>query len=443
VPSPHPSESAGIHGRTLIARRFAARAPGYLSSRMFHDVNPAILPRIARQTDSKILVVVLDGLGGVISPEATTALERSSHPNLDAWATESALGRYVPIAPGITPGSGPGHFSIFGYDPLGLEVGRGVLETLGLGIDVAPGDVTARANFATAGPGGLLVDRRAGRIPTDEATPLAKALNAAIPSIEDVRVEIHPGLQHRFALVLRGPGLADAVADTDPQKEGVAAFEPRALTAEATKTARVADQFAQRANAFLRGQAKANTVLLRGFSGRPAMPTLSERAKLRPVAVAAYPAYLGVARLLGMDVAAGVSPKSTIADEVEALEREFAKSYDFYFLHIKGTDSAGEDGDEARKAKVVEEFDREVPRLRALRPDVTLITGDHSTPGPLAAHSWHSVPFLLSGRWVEPDAQTRFDERACAAGRFGGFFPALSLMPVVLACAGKLAKFGA
>jgi 2,3-bisphosphoglycerate-independent phosphoglycerate mutase len=416
---------------------------------MFHDVNPTILPRIAKQTDSKILVVVLDGLGGVISPDAPTALERARRPNLDAWAAEGALGRYVPIAPGITPGSGPGHFSIFGYDPLGLEVGRGVLETLGLGIDVAPGDVTARANFATAGPAGLLTDRRAGRIPTEEATPIARALNAAVPSIEDVRVEIHPGLQHRFALVLRGSGLSDAVSDTDPQSEGVVPLAPTALTPSAAKTARVTAQFLARAHSFLRSQSKANSVLLRGFSGRPSssqMPTLAERAKLRPVAVAAYPAYLGVARLLGMDVAPGVSPKSTIADEVTALERAWtqtAKPYDFYFLHVKGTDSAGEDGDEARKAQVIEAFDREVPRLRALRPDVVLVTGDHSTPGPLAAHSWHSVPFLLHGRWVEPDAQTEFHERACASGRFGGFFPALSLMPVVLACAGKLAKFGA
>jgi 2,3-bisphosphoglycerate-independent phosphoglycerate mutase len=266
-----------------------------------------------------------------------------------------------------------------------------------------------------------------------------------VPSIEDVRVEVHPGLQHRFALLLSGPGLSDAVSDTDPQKEGVAALEPTALTPAAAKTARVTAQFLVRATRFLAAQAKANTVLLRGFSGRPAMPTLAERARLRPLAVAAYPAYLGVARLLGMDVAPGVSPKSTIADEVTALEQAWkgAPAHDFFFLHVKGTDSAGEDGDEDRKARVIEEFDREVPRLRALAPDVTLITGDHSTPGPLAAHSWHSVPFLMAGPWVEPDGSKRFDERACGAGRFGGHFPALSLMPLLLANAGKLAKFGA
>jgi 2,3-bisphosphoglycerate-independent phosphoglycerate mutase len=415
---------------------------------MFHDVNPALLPRLARATETRVLFVVLDGLGGCLSPDAPTALEQSEHPHLDTLAAEGALGRWVPIAPGITPGSGPGHFALFGYDPLALEVGRGVLETLGLGVDVAPGDVTARANFATMAPDGRLLDRRAGRIPTDDATPLTKALAAAVPSVEDVRVELHPGLQHRFALVLRGPGLSDAVADTDPQREGVPAADPAPLEASSTapaavKTARVAAAFLQRAHAFLRGQSKANTVLLRGFSGRPAMPTLRERARLTPVAVAAYPAYLGVARLLGMDVAPGVSPKSTIADEVTALERAWQGPYDFFFLHVKGTDSAGEDGDEVRKARVIEEFDREVPRIRALKPDVIVVTGDHSTPGPMKGHSWHAVPFLMHGRWVEPDEQTRFHERACAAGRFGGWFPATSVLPVALACAGKLAKHGA
>jgi 2,3-bisphosphoglycerate-independent phosphoglycerate mutase len=347
------------------------------------------------------------------------------------------------VTPGVTPGSGPGHLALFGYDPLAVEVGRGVLETVGLGIEVRPGDVTARANFATSGADGRLTDRRAGRIPTEAATKIARGLGAAVPRIEDVAVEVHPGLEHRFALVLRGAGLSDAVSDTDPQAEGVLPLPPRPLLPAAEKTARVVAELLRRARAHLAAEPAANTVLLRGFSGRPALATLSDRAKLRACAVAAYPAYLGVARLLGMDVAPGVTPKSTIADEVTALERAFRGPYDFFFLHVKGTDSAGEDGDEDRKARVIEAFDAEVPRIRALEPDVVLVTGDHSTPGPLRGHSWHPVPFLLHGPWVEPDDATRFDERACAAGRYGSFFPALSLMPVALACAGKLAKFGA
>ncbi len=410
---------------------------------MFHDVNPEVLPRIARRTDSKILVVVLDGLGGVIRAGEKTALERAAHANLDGMAKDGALGRWVVVAPGITPGSGPGHFALFGYDPLATEVGRGVLETMGLGVAVEKGDVTARANFATAGRDGRLTDRRAGRIPTEEAAPLARSLGALVPRIEDVAIEVHPGLQHRFALVLRGPGLDDRVSDTDPQREGVSPLAPTALDPAAAKTARIVSEFLRRTADHIRGHAKANTVLLRGFSGRPALPTLGERAQLRPLAVAAYPAYLGVARILGMDVAPGVSPKSTIAEEVTVLERHWATPHDFFFLHVKATDAAGEDGDEDRKARVIDEFDREVPRLLALKPDVILVTGDHSTPGPMKAHSWHPVPFLLSGAWVEPDDATRFTERACATGRYGSFFPALSLMPTLLACAGKLAKFGA
>jgi 2,3-bisphosphoglycerate-independent phosphoglycerate mutase len=410
---------------------------------VFPDVNPTLLPRLARKTDTRVLVVVLDGLGGAVGTDGGTALERSSHPNLDRLAAEGALGRYVPIAPGITPGSGPGHFALFGYDPFTTEVGRGVLEAMGVGIDVQAGDVAARANFATAGADGRLTDRRAGRIPTEEAAPLARALGAAVPRLEDVEVSVHPGLQHRFVLLLRGPGLSDAVSDTDPQREGAKPLDPLPLRPEAEKTARLARAFAAAAGKFLRARERANAVLLRGFSGRPALPTLAERARLTPCVVAAYPAYLGVARILGMDVAPGVGPKSTIAEEVTALERAFAGPYDFFFLHVKGTDAAGEDGDEERKARVIEEFDREVPRIAALRPDVILVTGDHSTPGPMKGHSWHSVPFLLHGRWVEPDAARRFDEPSCAGGRFGGHFPALSLMPVVLACAGKLGKFGA
>src|SRR5262245_16872935 len=269
---------------------------------MFHDVNPTLLPRLSRRTDSRILFVVMDGLGGALGVDGPTALERAAHPNLDRWAAEGALGRYVPIAPGITPGSGPGHFGLFGYDPLGVEVGRGVLETLGLGVPVAPGDVTARANFATAGSDGRLTDRRAGRIPTAEASPLAKALGKAVPKVEDVSVEGPPGLEHRFALVLRGPGLSDAVSDTDPQREGVAPLDPLPQSQAAEKTARVTAEWLRRAREFLDGQTKANAILLRGFSGRPSLPTLAERARLRPVAIAAYPAYLGVARVLGMDV---------------------------------------------------------------------------------------------------------------------------------------------
>jgi 2,3-bisphosphoglycerate-independent phosphoglycerate mutase len=405
-------------------------------------VNRDVLPRIARQTDTRILFLVMDGLGGVLGKEPT-ALQRSRHPNLDALARESALGRMVHVAEGITPGSGPGHFALFGYDPLETEVGRGVLEAMGIGVDVRPGDVAIRGNFCTLDAEGRLADRRAGRIPTEEAAPLVRAIASAGARIEDVKVEVYPGLQHRFAAVMRGPGLSDRVADTDPQVAGVPPLAAEPLAPEAERTARIANEFARRARQALRLRPSANAVLLRGFAGRPDLPTLAARAHLRACAIAAYPAYRGVARILGMTLIDGVGPKSTPAEEVDALERAWKEPYDFYFLHVKATDSAGEDGDEARKAKVIEQVDAVIPRIRALAPDVMIVTGDHSTPGPMAAHSWHATPFLLYGPWCEPDGIASFDEAACQRGRFGGAFPAVRLMRYALANARKLDKFGA
>jgi 2,3-bisphosphoglycerate-independent phosphoglycerate mutase len=404
--------------------------------------NLDLLPQLVRKTDSRILFVVLDGLGGVLGPQPT-ALQRGAHPHLDELAADSALGRCVVIGDGITPGSGPGHFAVFGYDPFAVDAGRGLLEALGLGVDVQPGDVAARGNYCTLDAEGLLLDRRAGRIPTERSRPLAALLNERAAGFEDVGVRVYAGLQHRFAVVFRGPGLEPRVADTDPQRTGVAPFPARVLATLSQKTARVADAFVARAREVLGDRERANGVLLRGFSGRPVLRTLSDVAGLRACAVAAYPAYRGVARLLGMDVREDVESTATPADQVDVVERVWQDDYDFVFLHVKGTDSAGEDGDEERKAAVIDAFDSELPRLRALRPDVIVITGDHSTPGPLAAHSWHPVPALLWGPWCEPDAETRFDEEACHRGRLGPRFPSTSLLPLALANAGKLEKFGA
>ena len=404
--------------------------------------NTTLLPPLARQTDTRILFVVMDGLGGVLGAEPT-ALQRSSHPHLDALAAVSALGRTIPIVDGVTAGSGPGHFSLFGYDPLEVDVGRGLLEALGLGVDVHPGNVALRGNYCTVDADGVLVDRRAGRIATELARPLAGILGDAVSRIEDVDVEVYAGLQYRFAAVFRGPGLDGHVADTDPQVTGRAALPARPLRAAAEKMARVADAFAAAARQALRSRDVANAVLLRGFSGRPALMTYAEMAKLRAVAIAAYPAYRGVAQLLGMEVRTDIEPTATISDQVDVLEDAWTKEHDFFFLHVKGTDSAGEDGDEDRKAAVIEAFDAQLPRIRALGPDVIVVTGDHATPGPLAAHSWHAVPTLLWGPWCEPDAATTFDEEACHGGRLGARLPATALLRLALANAGKLAKFGA
>jgi 2,3-bisphosphoglycerate-independent phosphoglycerate mutase len=404
--------------------------------------NTLLLPPLARQTDSRILFVILDGLGGVLGSEPT-ALQRATLPHLDALAAESALGRALQIADGITPGSGPGHFSVFGYDPLAVNVGRGLLEAMGVGVDVAPGDVALRGNLCTVDAEGRLTDRRAGRIATEKAAPLVQMLNEGIGKIEDVEVEVHAGLQYRFAAVFRGPGLEPSVADTDPQVTGVPPLAAKPLEPAAAKMARIADLFAARAAEILKGRVVANAVLLRGFSGRPPIPTYAEMARLRACAIAAYPAYRGVARLLGMDVRTEVTPTSSIADEVDVLEKVWNEDYDFFFLHVKATDSAGEDGDEDRKARVIEAFDAELPRIRALGPDVIVVTGDHSTPGPMVGHSWHPVPVLLWGPWAEPDAGAAFDEEACHAGRLGSRLPSTALLRLALANAGKLAKYGA
>ena len=404
--------------------------------------NPELLAPLAVQTDSRILFVVMDGLGGVLGAQPT-ALQRATCPNLDALAAESALGRTIMVADGITPGSGPGHFSLFGLDPLAYDVGRGLLESLGLGVTVEAGDVALRGNYCNLDAEGICTDRRAGRLETELAAPLADVLNEAIGRIEDVDVEVHAGLQYRFAAVFRGPGLDGRVADTDPQVEGHAPLAARARAPEAEKMARLCDAFVAKAREALAGRDVANGVLLRGISGRPPIPTYREFAKLRPVCIAAYPAYRGVAELLGMDIRWDVEPTASVADQVDVLEDAWQGEHDFFFLHIKKTDSYGEDGNLDAKAGVIEAFDAELPRIRALKPDVIVITGDHASPAAIAAHSWHPVPTLLWGPWAEPDAHTAFDEETCNAGRLGMRLPATALLRLALANAGKLAKFGA
>lgn len=405
-------------------------------------LNLTLLPRVAQKTPTRIVFLVLDGLGGVLG-KAPTALQVARIPHLDRLAAESALGRTIPVADGITPGSGPGHMALFGYDPLSIDVGRGLLEALGVGATIGPADVAMRANLCTVDDFGRVVDRRAGRIATEAARPLVEALAAAIPQLEDVACEVLPGLQHRFAVVLRGAELGGAVADTDPQTVGRPILSARALDAGSLKTARLADRFTAEAGRVLAGRKVANAVLLRGISKRPALPTYRELACLDGCAIAAYPAYRGVARLLGMHVVESIRPGCPVREEVDALEAAWKEPFDFFFLHVKGTDSAGEDGDLARKARVIEEFDAELPRIRALQPDVIVVTGDHSTPAPLRNHSWHPVPTLLYGPWCEPDEETTFDEAACHRGRLGSRLPATALLRLALANAGKLVKFGA
>lgn len=396
------------------------------------------LQRLVQPAETKIAMVIMDGLGGLPpEPGGQTELETARTPNLDALAARSALGLTIPVAPGITPGSGPGHLAIFGYDPIEYEVGRGVLEALGTGFDLRPDDVAARGNFCTIDDAGMLTDRRAGRIATEASRELAALLRTI--RLDGVAFFVEPVKEHRFAFVMRGEGLGDALTDTDPQKTGVPPLPVRALRPDSERGAWAANYFVQEARRLLAGKHPANMVLLRGFARYPSIPTYRDRFGLRAAAIAVNGMYRGVARLVGMTVldVGGYS----VADEFSALERHW-QDYDFFYLHVKQTDTAGESGDFWGKVRVMEEVDAQIPRLMALGPDVVIVSGDHSSPAVLRSHSWHPVPTLLYARTVRPDGIAEFGERACARGSLG-VLPARDIMPIALASAGRVAKYGA
>jgi len=387
---------------------------------------------------TKIAMIVMDGLGGLpMEPGGKTELESAHKPNLDALAAQSALGLADPVGPGITPGSGPGHLGIFGYDPMQYEIGRGVLEALGIDFDLGPNDVAARGNFCSVDAAGKLTDRRAGRIATELNVELVKLLRTI--KLAGVKVFVETVKDYRFVLVLRGAGLGDALSETDPQRLGVPALPVRALKPNASKSAKLVNQLVKQARGLLADKHPANMDLLRGFAKRPAIPSYEEAFGLRAAAIAVYPMYRGLAKLLGMKTLA--VPGETIADEFTVLEKNWS-DFDFFYLHVKKTDSAGEDGDFARKAHVIEELDAQLPRLMALKPDVVIVGGDHSTPALLKSHSWHPVPVMLYSKCVRADGIAEYSERACARGSLGRL-PSKDLMPIALANAQRLTKFGA
>ncbi|HEX9420629.1 MAG TPA: 2,3-bisphosphoglycerate-independent phosphoglycerate mutase, partial [Methylomirabilota bacterium] len=357
-------------------------------------------------------------------------------PNLHALASRSACGLLRHVGPGITPGSGPGHLGLFGYDPLQHPVGRGVLEALGIDFHLKPGDVAARGNFCTVDGQGRITGRRAGRISTELCVKLCEKLRTI--TVDGAEIVIEPVKEHRFVLVLRGDDLTGAVSETDPQALGVPPLPARALEPAATRTAAAVNQFVERARPLLRDAAPANMVLLRGFDRQPDIPPFPETFRLRAAAVAAYPMYRGLARLVGMDV---LDTGPTFADEIATLARHW-DGYDFFFLHYKDTDKAGEDGDFDAKVTALERFDARLPDILALRPDVLAVSGDHSTPSILAAHGWQPVPALVASAYCGADHVSRFTERDCAGGALG-LVPAQDLMPVLMANALRLAKYGA
>lgn len=389
------------------------------------------------KNDSKIVMLVADGLGGLPQkPGGLTELETAQTPNLDALAARGVQGLSIPVKPGIAPGSGPGHLGLFGYDPLEYVIGRGALEATGIGFELGPNDVAVRGNYCTLGPDGKITDRRAGRIATEESAPLAKLLRAV--SIPGVEVFVEPVKEHRFVVVFRGEGLGGNVHDTDPQAVGVPPLRPKAHNPASEKTAEVAAQFIEQACKLLAGQPKANGLTLRGFSPRPSLPSYEEVYGLKAAAIAVYPMYKGLARLVGMDI---VGKAQSLAEQIEVLQQNWTK-YDFFFMHFKYTDSTGEDGNFAAKVKKTEELDAAIPHITALNPTVLVVTGDHSTPSFLKSHSWHPVPTLLASDCCRYDGHTEFGERTALRGGLGQF-EAKYLMLLALSNAGRMGKYGA
>ena len=388
---------------------------------------------------ASLVLLVLDGLGDIRHPRFgyKTPLEVAQTPNLNDLAPRSALGRVMPVDYAVTPGSGPAHLGLFGYDPRDIEIGRGVLEALGLDMDVAGGDICVRANFCTM-KGNTVVDRRAGRPEDKVSAEKVKLLQKAVPQIQDVKVTLKAGKSHRFAAVFHGPGLAEGVADTDPHEDGKPLHEPKATRPEAQKSARIVAEFQKRANEALAAHAPLNAILVRGVAEQPRLPGMEERYRLRSAAIATYPMYRGLAKLAGMKV---LATGESVDDEFATYAKTRGQ-YDFHFIHVKGTDMAGEDGNFDQKVTVIEEVDKALPGLLAQKPDVLAITGDHSTPCCMKLHSWHPVPLLLHSDRCEAGGQLRFTEETCARGTLGTFL-SMYLMPMMLANGELIDKYGA
>jgi 2,3-bisphosphoglycerate-independent phosphoglycerate mutase len=395
------------------------------------------------KTNAKLALIVMDGVGDLAMREQgyLTPLEAAATPNLDALSKDSAQGRMLPVAPGITPGSGPGHIALFGYDPLEFQVGRGVIEALGLGLELKPGDVCARANFATLDPKGIVTDRRAGRIPTETCERLCAMLAAKVKKIGDTQILIKAGKEHRFVVVFRGKGLQGPLTDADPNREGFAipTVKPRdAKSAKQKKMAKLVAHFYKAALPVIAKEKPANGFLMRGIAHQPEMPLFEERYRLRPAALAVYPMYKGLAQLVGMKKIEG---PQTIQEQFERYLAEY-DNFEFFFIHFKYTDKFGEDGNFAAKKKAIEEFDAALPILLKKRPDVLAITGDHSTPCALKGHSWHPQPVLLHSACSGSDKLERFTETGANRGSLG-VFEAKHLLRLMQANARMFDKFGA
>jgi len=402
-------------------------------------MHPELIDTLAIKNKSKIIFLIMDGLGGLPKPGGhETELETARTPHLDALAKKSVCGLLDPVGYGITPGSGPAHFSLFGYDPVKNNIGRGILEGAGIDFPMTDRDLLVRINFATVDKNGLVVDRRAGRIDNETNRRVCRKLQDHVRLDKGVEVMFESVREHRALLVLRGDDLREEIAETDPQKTNMLPISPRALIPAAEPTAALFSEIVDQARKVLFDEARANMILLRGYARYRRYPSIEERFGLNALAIASYPMYRGIARLLGMDIA---TPTDSIRAEVDSLRDNYTK-YDFFFMHVKPTDSRGEDGNFEAKVKVIEEVDTLIPLVTGLKPDVLVVTGDHSTPAVMASHSWHPVPVLLAAETCRPDRVERFGERDCSQGGLGRI-PMVYLMGLALAHAKRLEKFGA
>ena len=402
-------------------------------------MQPELIDTLIQTNATKIVFLIMDGLGGLPMPGRNgTELETARTPHLDALAAQGVCGLLDPVGPGVTPGSGPAHFALFGYDPVKNNIGRGLLEAAGIDYPMTERDLLIRINFATIDQEGRVVDRRAGRIDTESSARICRKLCEGLRPESGVEVFFEPVREHRALLVLRGDNLHEDIQETDPQKTGAAPLPPLALTDKAKRTADILADIVSQGRSILSDEKKANMFLLRGYSRFRKYPSLRERFGLNAFAIASYPMYRGISRLLGMTVA---QQTDSVADEISMLCKNYA-DYNFFFVHIKPTDSRGEDGNFDAKVKVIEEVDAILPDILSLEPDVLVITGDHSTPAALAGHSWHPVPVLLASPTCRPDSVQKFGERECLFGGIGRM-PSMYLMGLALAHARRLEKFGA
>lgn len=402
-------------------------------------MNSEFIDQLIVKNDKKIVFLIMDGLGGLPkSSGGKTELEAAQTPNLDNLAASGICGLLDPVGYGITPGSGPAHFALFGYDPVKYNVGRGLLSAAGLDFPMKEGDLYMRANFATIDDNGLIIDRRAGRLETEKNELICRKLQEKVSLSSGVQAFFRTEKEHRALVALRGGDFSEEIAETDPQKAGLSPLDPNALIPEANNTSVIMKELTGKIKEILKDEETANSMLLRGYARYRYFPSMSERFGLKPLAIASYPMYRGIARLLGMQLA---DPTNTIEEEIHSLKANY-NNYNFFFIHIKYTDSRGEDGQFDEKVKVIEQVDSFIPQICTLNPDVLVVTGDHSTPAIMAGHSWHPVPVLLSAANCRQDPVTTFGERACIAGGLGRM-QMKYIISAALAHAGKLQKYGA